>query len=69
MSNNNLLPKKFNDQQKGILLIIVGSILLMYTLNLFAYSNYIIAFIGLGLIAYGVVQTDLHTRILRLFNK
>lgn len=65
---NGKLPK-FNDQQKGIALITLGSILLLYTLNIFLYSGVIIALIALGLIAYGVLEADLHTKVLRLFKK
>lgn len=65
---NTNLPK-FSDQQKGIALITLGSILLLYTLNVFKYSGAIIILIAIAMIVYGVLEADLHTYVLGLFKK
>lgn len=65
---NNNLPK-FTDQQKGIALIVVGAILLLYTLKIFMYSGIFIIIIAAAMILYGLMESGLYDRIMKLFKK
>lgn len=59
-----------SDTQKGILLIIAGSILLFQTLGLFQSGlSFIIITASLCMIGYGFIQADLHTRIQKILKR
>lgn len=60
----------FSDSQKGVFLIIAGSVLVLYAMGLSYYLLNVIIIIGaLGLIAEGFNKTQYHVRLLAFLQK
>lgn len=65
----NLPTSRLNEQQKGIALIVIGVVLLLYTLNVFLYSGVLVGLFGAALIAYGLIESGLFDKVLALIKK
>jgi hypothetical protein len=67
--SNNINLANFSEQQKVLALIVVGVLLLLYTLNIFNYSNVIVFLIGLGIVALGIIKAGYHKPLLKLIKR
>ncbi|HZW61066.1 MAG TPA: hypothetical protein VFF04_02475 [Candidatus Babeliales bacterium] len=65
-----MLQKYLTPEQQGILWMIVGFLLLLYTLGLFTASLYFLfVLISLGIIACGFMESGLYPKVLAMIKK